>query len=228
MAAETGHLALLLSAPLQSWGFASRFQRRGTGLHATKSGVVGMICAALGLEKGGDAERELLPQLTSLRMTSIAIAHDYSRLEDFHTVEGTRRASGKANPDPVVTRRQYLADARFGVILQGDRSLLDTVAAALRDPVWGVWFGRKSCIPAEPVFRGLFATESEARQALIGDTPFESFTTVEEVANFADGTDSINDQPVSFGDGGSSGADKRLSAGRRIKVQPAQGRSTKE
>lgn len=228
MAAETGHLALLLCAPLQSWGFASRFQRRTSGLHPTKSGVIGMICAATGIGKGTDAERELLPRMAALKMTSIAIAHHYSRLEDFHTVQGTRRASGKANPDPVVTRRQYLTDARFGVILQGDRSLLETVAAALRDPVWGVWFGRKSCIPAEPVFRGLLATESEARRALIGDAPFESFTTVEEAEGFADGTDSINDQPVSFGDIRSSGADKRLFAVRRIKVQPGQGHSTKE
>ena len=36
------------------------------------------------------------------------------RLEDYHTVLGTRRASGKMNPDAVVTRREYLLDARFG------------------------------------------------------------------------------------------------------------------
>ena len=47
-----GYLALLLDGPLQSWGFSSRFQRRTTGLHPTKSGVIGMICAAMGLAKG--------------------------------------------------------------------------------------------------------------------------------------------------------------------------------
>ena len=41
---DTAYLALLLDAPLQSWGFASRFQRRTTGLHPTKSGVIGLIC----------------------------------------------------------------------------------------------------------------------------------------------------------------------------------------
>ena len=37
----------------------------------------------------------------------------------------------------------------------------------------------------------------------------ETFTTVTEVERFADGTDSISDQPISFGDGTSSGPDER-------------------
>jgi CRISPR system Cascade subunit CasD len=82
-------------------------------------------------------------------------------------VLATRRASGALNKDAVVTRRQYLLDARFGVILAGDRSVLERAAAALQNPVWGVWFGRKSCIPAEPVYRGLFDTELQAQRELI-------------------------------------------------------------
>ena len=241
MSDETAHLALLLDAPLQSWGFESRFQRRTTGLHPTKSGVIGLICAAMGLGKDSPEERATLPKLAALKMISIAIQREQvnrwtgekselavRRLEDFHTVLNTRRASGKMNDDPVVTRRQYLLDARFGVILTGNRLLLQRVATALADPVWGVWFGRKSCIPAEPICRSLFASAAEAEKALIGDAPLESFTTVTEAESFAEGTDSLADQPVSFGDGTSSGPDKRQFAIRRIKVQPGVGLSAKE
>lgn len=252
MSDETAHLVLLLDAPLQSWGFESRFQRRTTGLHPTKSGVIGLICAAMGLAKGTDAERETLPLLTMLKMTSIAIQRKQvnrwtgekgelavRRMEDFHTVGGgyvketqrqfiPRKASGGPCDDPTVTRRQYLLNARFGVILTGNRLLLQHVATALADPVWGVWFGRKSCIPAEPICRGLFASLAEAEKALIGNAPLESFTTVTEAESFAEGTDSLNDQPVSFGDGTSSGPDKRQFAVRRIRVQPGTGLSVKE
>jgi hypothetical protein len=48
----------------------------------------------------------------------------------------------------------------------------------------------------------------------------ETFTAVTEVKHFAEGTDSINDQPVSFGDGTSSGPDTRQFAVRRIAVKP--------
>src|SRR5712692_521740 len=118
---DTAYLALLLDGPLQSWGFASRFQRRTTGLHPTKSGVIGLICAAMGLPKGSLEERDALPKLAALKMSSIAIPREtlssgktlpILRLDDYHTVLGTRRASGKPNPNAVETRREYLLDAR--------------------------------------------------------------------------------------------------------------------
>jgi len=213
------YLALLLDAPLQSWGFASRFQRRTTGLHPTKSGVIGLVCAALGIGKGTDAEHATLPQLAALKMTSIAITRDYPRLEDFHTVQNTRRASGKPNNDPVVTRRQFLADAKFGIILAGDRALLERMAEKLRDPVWGVWFGRKSCIPAAPVVRGVFSDLEKAQRELIGNVPLEQFTRVEEVTDFDKGNDSFNDQPLSFGSAGSSSEGRAFSV-RRVNLIP--------
>lgn len=228
------HLALMLDAPLQSWGFASRFQRRTTGLQPTKSGVVGLLCAALGAAKGSPAEREWLPKLASLRMTVLTIPRrpvaasnstqpedlPLRRLEDFHTVLNTRRATGAANTDPVVTHRQYLLDARFGVLLAGEFQVLNRVADALRDPVWGVWFGRKCCLPAAPLYRAGPCDESAAWHALIGDAPREQFSRVEEVTRFEDGTDSISDQPLSFGTADSSGPEGRRFTPRRVKVLP--------
>ena len=223
---ETAYLALLLDGPLQSWGFSSRFQRRTTELHPTKSGVIGLICAALGLAKDSPDERRILPQLAKLNMTTITVPRQLHstdeplpvvRLEDFHTVRGTRRASGAMNPEAVVTRRQYLADTRFGVIMSGERVLLNQVAAALEDPVWGVWLGRKSCLPAEPICRGVFASQAQAEHVLIGDASVDQFTRTEEVSNLNTGTDSYNDQPESFGISRSS-AGGRVYAVRRVSV----------
>ncbi len=223
---DTAYLALLLDGPLQSWGFSSRFQRRTTGLHPTKSGVIGLISAAMGLAKGSPEERDMLRELVKLKMSSIAVPRDVPeaggplpvlRLEDYHTVLDTRRASGTMNKDAVVTRRQYLLDARFGVILAGDRLALERAAAALEDPVWGVWLGRKSCIPAEPIFRGMFNLRTEAERALLGDASIEQFTRLEEAGSFDAGTDSYSDQPVSFGTSGSS-AEGRAYAVRRVNL----------
>lgn len=234
---DTAFLALLLDGPLQSWGFASRFERRTTGLHPTKSGVVGLICAVMGLAKGSLEEREVLPELAASKMTSIAIPRETApngsslpvlRLEDYHTVLGTRRASGRLNPDAVITRRGYLLDARFGVIIEGPRSVLVRAAAGLDDPVWGVWLGRKNCIPAEPIGRGLFDTEVEALLELVGDRSINEFTTVTDANDFAGGTDSLNDQPVSFGDGASSGVDTRRFGVRRVALRPGVRQSRRE
>jgi CRISPR system Cascade subunit CasD len=247
MSSDITHLALVLDAPMQSWGFESRFQRRTMGQHPTKSAVIGMISAAMGLAKGSPEEQATLPMLGELEMTSIVIPRvrtrpvsgetvelPVGRLDDFHTVLKTRRASGTMNPDPVVTRRQYLVDARFGVILQGDHTLLKQVANKLQDPVWGVWFGRKHCIPAAVVFVALSQSQDEAWRGLLRvcglneGLPLETFTTVTEVKRFDQGTDSLADQPVSFGDGEGSGQDKRRFAVRRIRVQPGVGLLGKE
>jgi CRISPR system Cascade subunit CasD len=221
---------MVLDGPLQSWGFASRFQRRTTGLHPTKSGVVGLICAAMGLTKGSAAERNVLSALAESRMTSIVIPRRKGstpeplpilRLEDYHTVLDTRRASGKTDTDAVVTRREYLLDARFGGVLEAPRPVLERAAVALGDPVWGVWLGRKNCIPAEPIARGLFNTEAAALHELLEGRGVHEFTTVADASEFAEGTDSLSDKPVSFGDGSGSGLDTRRFAPRRIVVRPA-------
>jgi CRISPR system Cascade subunit CasD len=228
MSPDSAYLALVLDAPLQSWGFDSRFQRRTTDLHPTKSGVIGLICASMGVGKGTAQEREMLPQLTAVKMTSIALPRESNpvrRMEDFHTVLNTRRASGKMNDDPVVTRRQYLVDACFGIILDGDRVLLGRIGSGLQDPVWGVWLGRKSCIAARPLFVAMHDTRGDAWRAILRslgrdeESPIESFTRVEDVDEFADGTDSYNDQPVSFGQPESS-SEGRVYTVRRVRVEP--------
>ncbi len=221
---DQAFLALMLDAPLMSWGFASRFQRRSSALHPTRSAVIGMLCAARGVAKGSGAEREWLAELERVRLTVLAIPRlpegcrvplDVRRLEDYHTVRGTRRASGAINKDAVISHRQYLLDARFGVLLTGSRTTLEAAAVALQNPRWGVWFGRKNCIPAAPVLRGAvvaFLADAMAMLDLTGRVP-EEFERVEEVDTFADGTDTLMDGPVDFG--------AREFKPRRISRQPA-------
>ena len=222
MSSDLSYLALRLDGPLQSWGFDSQYNRRNTGLMPTKSAIAGMCCAALGLSRGGDGEREFLVSFGKVRMTAIAIPRNVfnkeipvRRLRDYHTVQNTRRASGKINPDCVLTHRQYLADASFGILLEGEQSFLQPIADALNNPVWGLWLGRKTCIPTAPVLAGLMIDQAEALRLLIGEKSLESFTRQQDVGNFADGRDSLPDMPVSFASG------DRLFSPRRVQVRQA-------
>lgn len=217
------HLAFRLQGPLQSWGVDSQFSRRNTGLMPTKSALAGMCCAALGIARGSKDEGTFLQQFSTLRMTAIAIPCSVPRpygsgskdlpvrrLQDYHTVQNTRKADGGLKPSHI-TYRQYLTDASFGVVLAGDAALLERIADALADPVWGIWLGRKTCIPAAPVLAGLFDSSADAFTELIGDAPVKSFTRQEEAETFADGRDSLPDQPLSFD------SDQRLFSPRRIR-----------
>jgi CRISPR system Cascade subunit CasD len=205
MSNNKGYLALRLEGPMQAWGYNSQFNRRNTGLIPTKSAVAGMCCAALGYARGSEDEKAFLEGFLSLKMQTIAIPRikgrrelEVRRLIDYHTVEGTVKASGGSNPNAVLTYRRYLNDAAFGVVLSGDKQLLENVAEALKDPTWGIWLGRKNCIPTAPVFAGIFEAESVAIKSLIEEKPIESFTRQVDVDDFEQGQDSLPDNAVSF------------------------------
>lgn len=219
MSVDTSVLALRLEGPLQSWGCDSQYNRRNTGLMPTKSAIAGICCAALGLPRGSDREKTFLESFQHVRMTAIAIPRKGAkkelpvrRLQDYHTVQNTRRASGAINNDCVLTHRQYLTDASFGVLLEGDTAFLKQIADALANPVWGLWLGRKACIPAAPVLAGLRMDRDEAIKLLNLEKSFEAYIRQEDVKSFADGKDSLPDMPVSFA------SEKRTFAPRRVRT----------
>ena len=216
-------LALLLDGPLQSWGFASRFTRRTTALHPTKSGVVGLLAAAMGVDKHGPDEATLIGRLAALQCITIALPKKRGgrelpmlRLSDYHTIGGgydkgidwmkKPRAASGATLETVLSERHYLLDARFGVLLEGEPDWLEQVAGRLRDPVWGLWLGRKCCIPASPLLVGV-ANDAEAAWLLLlkaarldEASPITQFDRVVEGKD-AEGLDAewLNDTPLAFG-----------------------------
>lgn len=203
MCAEKVCLAIRLEGPLQAWGSASQYNRRLTDLLPSRSAVTGMLCAALGLGRGSTEETDFLREMTGVRMLAVAVprrmggtALPVRRLEDYHTVQDTAKADGGLK-DCHITRRQYLLDAAFRVFLSGSRSLLEKAGAALQDPVWGLWLGRKSCIPTAPVFAGIFADEQAAIAACVPEG-LDGCLRSRDALSFAEGTDSVADMPLSF------------------------------
>lgn len=141
-------LLLRLAGPLQSWGTTSRFDERDTQLEPSKSGVLGLVCAALGRDR-----TEPVDDLAALRM-GVRVEREGVPLRDYQTATGVVIAS-TGKPDferTVVSPRYYLADAVFLVGLEGDADLLATLQKALMHPVWPLALGRKSCVPSLPVY----------------------------------------------------------------------------
>lgn len=145
-------LLLRLAAPLQSWGVASKFDTRDTAREPTKSGVIGMLAAALGRRR-----TESLDDLQGIRF-GVRIDQPGTLMRDFHT------ARLKEQNAPFVTHRYYLADAVFLVGLEAEDCILHELASALQNPVYPLFLGRRSCPPVGPLVLGL--REMNLRQAL--------------------------------------------------------------
>ena len=143
-------LLLRLAAPLQAWGSDSKFETRKTDREPTKSGVIGLLAAALGLRRD---DTEGLARLNGLRF-AVRADQEGSLLVDFHTANREEdRKKGKA---PYVTYRHYLQDAVFLVGLESeDTALLQELETALKHPVYPLYLGRRSCPPTLPLCLGI-------------------------------------------------------------------------
>lgn len=144
-------LLLQLAGPMQAWGVQSRFEIRDTMTEPSKSGVIGLICAALGRDRSED-----ISDLAALKM-GVRIDQEGQMRRDYHTAKRSkkdRRTKIYGPPQGVATlsTRYYLADAMFLVGLEGENpNLLEQIHHAVAFPFWPIWLGRKAFPPSRSV-----------------------------------------------------------------------------
>jgi CRISPR system Cascade subunit CasD len=187
---ENQYILLWLESPLQAWGVDSKFGRRDTLPFPTRSGVLGIICAAMG---ASGEQRELLKRFKSLPQTVYAfvqakeengkktkkqrepllydfqmVGSGYDEEDSWETLlipktpAGTRAVGGGTK----LTYRYYLQDAFFAVVLELPPDLATLVALSLQNPVFDIYLGRKTCVPSDFVYRGCYTSFDEAVHAM--------------------------------------------------------------
>ena len=195
---------LRLEGPMQSWGYRSRFDYRDTALEPTRSGVIGLICAAMGIARG-----EEILRFESIRMGVRVDEPTYWRIcfpravyqgprpeRDYHTALDVIKADGKGT-DTVVSYRDYLADASFTVGLQSENlQLLQDIADALQSPKWPLFLGRKAFPLAVPPLK-----PGEApKEGCLEDHLLQDDKKKRVVLESPDGERTQHDWPLCFGE----------------------------
>ena len=149
--AEKKLLILRLEGPLQAWDDASKWDERGTWDFPSKSGVVGLIGCAMGLGRGSP----VLEELNRALIMAVRADRIGTVTTDFQTVTGSplRNAEGKPKTtgNTLISRRAYLQDACFTVVLEMSEDWHKRIVAALSDPKWCMYLGRKTCVPSRPI-----------------------------------------------------------------------------
>ncbi len=154
-------LLLRLQGPLQSWGTRSRFDHRDTWPYPTKSGVVGLLAAALGRDR-----KEDVSDLAALRM-GVRVDRKGVLKVDYQTAQSVLAADLEAKRD-VQSWRYFLSDAAFLVGLEGERTPLEALHRALKRPRFPLYLGRKSYVPSPPPFLPDGLVEASLEEALKG------------------------------------------------------------
>jgi len=163
------YLALKLRGVMQAWGGHTLEDLRHTAIMPTRSGIIGLLAACLGIDRQDYAQLEALAN--SLTITLRADKPDpksgikVKRIIDFHTVKDARKVDGKRNKYPVVSRREYLCDAVFTLLIEVDQAAtpfsIEALAKAVQNPVYMPFLGRRSC----PLTRPLYEDEIQAHDS---------------------------------------------------------------
>jgi CRISPR system Cascade subunit CasD len=159
-------LLMRLAGPLQAWGVSSRFSIRETLTEPSKSGVIGLLCAALGWDRAAPThhiagQARPLADLAGLPF-GVRVLREGTMRRDYHTAQDVLRSKAKLKPgkpvpdsdrqETVLSERYYLSDAYFLVGLESaDETLLLALDDALNQPHWPLRLGRKAFIPSLPV-----------------------------------------------------------------------------
>lgn len=150
------YLIFTLSAALGAAGDLAGHERRGSLGWPGRSAILGLLGAALGIERNGD--------FSSLDRVKLAVAvFDQGQpLRDYHTVETVPTAVVKRpqsrpaalsvdrlRTNTTITLRDYRQGALYGVAVWGGE--LSKMCDALVRPSFTLYMGRKSCPLACPV-----------------------------------------------------------------------------
>ncbi len=161
-----------LYAPLVSWGEIAVGGTRRSALHPSRSGILGIIAAALGVKRDEEKELDKLRQALSI---AVRVDAPGTLLTDFQTIQVprkrgktiyvTRKAEIEAldeKDNAVLSTREYRCDAYslVAVCLQDGETTLEQIVDCLQRPVFHIYLGRKSAPPALPLHPQIVEAEN--------------------------------------------------------------------
>jgi CRISPR system Cascade subunit CasD len=154
----------LLHAPLAAMGGVAVGERRAGFDRPGKSAIIGLVAAALGLDRSDEAAQMALGGGYSLGLGEIKSGR---LLLDYHTTQTPTRHRDRRFPtrkselkvddlNTLLSLREYRADPAYLVVLWPRATpqwSLGHLAEALRRPHFVLYFGRKACplgLPLDP------------------------------------------------------------------------------
>lgn len=160
------YLVFHLYGPMVAWGEIAVGEYRPSFAHPSKSAIIGLLAAALGIRREEEERQKNLAGAFSYAVRVDAMGF---LLRDYHTIQVpssgtgrnrrifyTRRAElGQADLNTILSSRDYYCDAVYTVAItaeDGSPYTMQVVASALTKPVFTLYLGRKACPLALPLF----------------------------------------------------------------------------
>jgi len=159
-------LVFQLYGVLASWGDIAVGEYRPSQGHPSKSAIMGLLAAALGVDRENDAMHKKLAQHYAV---AVRVQSAGELLRDYHTIQvpGGKREyasrrdellTDKLNLNTILSQRDYRTDGLYQIALWATDDdvpfALKELQQALQKPQFNLYLGRKSCpvsLPLHPV-----------------------------------------------------------------------------
>jgi CRISPR system Cascade subunit CasD len=166
------YLSFQLYGVLASWGEQAVGESRHSATHPSRSAILGLLAAALGIKR---EEEQALKRLTDSVSVGFKVIHHGLVLKDYHTIQVpsedkkakhryTRRDELRSEKlGTVLSSREYRQDAlSLAAVWLNEKSdyTLEELEHALKQPAFQLYLGRKSCPLSLPVNPGIIAADS--------------------------------------------------------------------
>lgn len=149
--------ALRLHGPLQAWGGPTIGDSRPTLPFPTRSGVLGLIAACMGIRR---SENERLLALAAETRVHVRVDARGTPMVDDQTIQNNPNAS--PTRQTIQSKRTYLCDASFAVVVvPGPATSTSEIAAATRAPRFAPFLGRRTCVLSTPLLISAEVTGSD-------------------------------------------------------------------
>ena len=159
------HLILKLQGVMQAWGEHTFEGLRPSTNFPTRSAMVGLLAACLGIDRDDRQKQQALADSFLYAVRQDETGRNVIKMSDYHTVKDAREDYiGLKSHDTIVTQREYLLDAAFtAAIWNTDEAAysLDQLQEAICQPHFTPFLGRRSC----PITRPLFENRIQAVHA---------------------------------------------------------------
>ncbi len=156
------YLLFHLYGPLASWGDIAVGEYRPSFAHPSKSAIIGLLAAALGIRRDEEERQNSLAAACSfaVRIDAMGVL-----LRDYHTTQVPSVKRGVTHHtrqseltmeelNTILSSRDYRCDATYTVAITVTDDApysLEELASALLKPVFTLYLGRKSCPLATPL-----------------------------------------------------------------------------
>jgi len=164
------YIIMNLIGPEQSWGDRSPNRFKKTLRFPTKSGVVGMLCASLGIER--EDTDKILEVNNSISMDTYVFSEGHIEDQRNTLTNGYKNYTDRMNQNgtpnnTIIITKSVLIGAAFSVIITSDENHAELFMNALMDPIFDISLGRKQFSPSEEVFGGLCDSHQDAKNNMI-------------------------------------------------------------